>query len=1043
MKKTILIIILVIGFSFAQTMGRINGLVTDAETNSPVIGANVWIYGTNIGIATDSDGKFIIDSINPGIYEIRVTYIGYTDKILSEINVRSGEITPLVIMLDSAPIQGNEVKVQATAKRDGEINRILEQRQTESIMSSFSAAEIRKSGDSNAGQVLKRITGVTVVDDKQVIIRGLGERYSSTLLNQVSVPSPDPDRKSIPLNLFSSALIEKINVFKSFTPDLPGAFAGGIVDIRTKSYPDGYTFNTKASLGNNSTLNVARYLRNDLSGSSEFFGFDNGVRALPGRIPTDQPLPRQSNFYFYQIPDDFHPELDILAYPDRPDNDPLNLFITTSEQVRRIKMYRSYLGDMARSFKTNYQFHKADPGIPLSIGVSGGNNWTINDDLEYGFYTLGSFSNNYEYTSNHRNMLTRVSEDSMAVDETLDISSSSYNTNLGLSASAGIKWREKIKVDFNSIYTHSSKDEIKYVIGTVYDLDNPAGLLMSHPYQEKSIRSTSLRTRVNDPIRISWFQHSSIEVLYSDSRSQLDEPDRKDHYYDLDFQNDGTIGDPIIGYNLMHTSYLAPGYRYFSGGWETANTTSMDYVLEGQVKLKFGFRSDLRERTFSKRIFTYDYYNESTPWSTAIPADWREITSEDSMMWFLNEDHFYSYNAEQDTSSHNGIILLENQDDINQNAYHASEKIYAGYAMATVPLIKKSVGDVIFGVRNEKYDLKLLPFNPVTGESAMITSVVPVDTTLMINNADIDTTLMLSRKVPLSSRLHTNDMLPSLSVMINTSGKSQLRLSISKTVVRPEFREIAPYPYVEFHGGQRSIGNIYLKTTSIRNYDMRWEWYPTASQMVSVGVFAKSFTNPIEVSLIKQTDDKYYQTWQNALSGWSRGIEFESVIKLPILPITKGLSTFNFNAIYTKSQAISDSNVVIYNNGRVETRNASASLKRPLQGQSDIVLNASLYFQYHTGWDFNIAFNTFSKRLAYLGAGQLEDEYEYPFHALDLVLGKRVGKNFRLALKGKNLLDSVHKFGMTDPGGNNRLLVTRNWKPGTTFSFDISYDLIK
>ncbi len=1041
--QTLLFIIIGIGISAAQITGRIHGLVTDVETNTPVIGANIWIYGTQIGIASDSDGKFILDSIDPGIYEIRITHIGYTDQILTEVRVLPGEITPLNIRLNVAPIQTTDIRVHVTAKSDGEINRLLEQKQAESIMSSISAAEIRKTGDSNAGQVLKRITGVTVVDEKQVIVRGLGERYSSTLLNHVGVPSPDPDGKSIPLNLFSSALIEKINVFKSFTPDLPGAFAGGIVDIRTKSYPDGYTFNTKASVGNDSNLNTARYLRNDLSGVSNFLGFGSGIRALPGIIPTDQPLPRQSNFYFYQIPDDFHPELDVLAYPDRPENDPLNLFITTPYQVKRIKMYRSYLGDMARSFKTDYQFHKTNPGIPVSLGVSGGNNWTVNNDLEYGFYTLGSFSNNYGFTSTHKNLLTRVSEDSMAVDETLDISSSSYNTNLGLSASAGLKWRKKLKVDFNSIYTHSSKDEIKYVIGTVYDLDNPAGLLMSHPYQEKSIKSISLRTEVNDLFDFPGFKHNSLSALYSDSRSKLNEPDRKDHYYDLDFQNDGTIGDPIIGYNLMHTSYLAPGYRYFSGGWETANTTSFDYVLEGQLKLKFGYRSDIRKRTFSKRVFNYGYFNENTPWSTAIPAEWREVTNEDSMMWFLNEDHFYSYNAEQDSSSTNGIILLEDQNDINQNAYHATEKITAGYAMATVPLINTTIGNIILGFRSEKYDLALSPFNPVTNKSATTSAVVPVDTTLMINEMEIDTTLMLTQRVPLTSNLHTNDLLPSLSVMINTSDKSQLRASVSRTVVRPQFREIAPYPYIEFHGGQRSIGNIYLKTTTIRNYDLRWEYYPSASQMVSLGVYAKSFTNPIEVSLIKQTDNKYYQTWQNAKYGWSRGIEFETVIKLQILPVSKGLSTFNFNAIYTKSQALSDSNVVIYNNGRIETRNASANLKRPLQGQSDMVLNASFYFQHHSGWDFNIAYNTFSKRLAYLGAGQLEDEYEYPFHTLDIVLGKRIGKSFRIALKGRNLLDSVHKFGIADPGNKNRILVTRNWKPGTTLSFDISYDLTK
>ena len=1041
--KHMMLLIIVTSQLFSQVAGRINGLIRDAETKTPIIGANVWIYGTDMGTATDSDGKFIFDSLEFGTYEIRITYIGYTDQIIRDVIIHSSQITPLDILLKTEVLESETIRVQATVKRDGEINRLMEQKEAESIINSISAAEIRKTGDSNAGQILQRITGVTVVDDKQVIVRGMGDRYSNTLLNLVGVPSPDPDKKTIPLNLFSSALIEKINVYKSFTPDLPGAFAGGIVDIRTKSYPDGYTFKAKANIGNNSNLTGGTYLRNDLSGSFEFFGFDNGTRALPDLVPSDQTLPRQSNFYFYQIPDDFHPELDILAYPERPDTDPLNLFITTPEQQERVKRYRSHLGDMARSFKTDYKFHHADPGLPLSVGISGGNNWLINNDLEYGFYALGSFSNSFGFTATHRNLLTRVSEDSMAVDETLDISSSKYNTNLGLSASGGLKWRDKLKVDLNSIYTHNSSDEIKYVLGTVYDLDNPAGLLMSHPYQEKSIRSSSVRTRINDPIRIPGFVQNILELMFSSSRSQLDEPDRKDHYYDLDFQNDGFIGDPIVRYNLMHTSYLSPGYRSYSGGWENASTATLDYALEGPVNIKIGLRTDTRNRTFSKRVFIYGYYNESTPWSTTIPAEWREVTTEDSMMWFLNQDNFYHYNAEQDTSTTDGVILLEDQDNINQNAYNADERIHAGYAMMTVPLFSRNAGKLIFGVRHEKYDLELLPFNPVTGNSAMITGTVTVDTTLMINDTEIDTTLSFPRNVPLSSNLHTKDWLPSIAMTINMTKRSQLRISASRTVVRPQFREIAPYPYIEFHGGQRSIGNIYLKTTDIRNYDIRWEWYPSASQMLSFGAFTKTFTNPIEVSLIKQTDDKYYKTWQNAKNGWSRGIEFETRVQVPIISIEKGISTVNFNTIYTRSKAVSDSSVVVFNNGKVETRNASANLTRPLQGQSDLVLNAGFYIQLHTGWDLNIAYNTFSKRLAYLGAGQLKDEYEYPFHSLDTVVGKRIGKNFRFALKGKNLLDSVHKFGMKDPGDTKRILTTRYWKPGVSLSIDISMDITK
>ena len=1043
MRKFVVLLIIVVASASAQVTGRINGLVIDQTTGTPVVGANVWLYGTDIGIATDAAGKFHLDQIEPGKYEVRVSFIGYEDKTIPSLQVRANQITPLEIKLATTRIQQDGIEVKEKANRSGEVNRILEQKAAESIVSGFSAAEIRKTGDSNAGQVLKRVTGVTVVDDKFVYVRGLGERYSNTMLNNVGIPSPEPDRKSIPLNMFSSALIEKINVFKSFSPDLPGAFAGGNVDIRTKSYPDGFTFKSSFSAGSNSNLSSARYLTNNVNGANDFFGFDDGTREIPRIIDADNPLPKQGNFYFYQIPDDFHPELDVLAYPDRPDDDPLNMFITTPEQTQRIKLYRGYLGDVARSFSNGFSYKTKNPGTPMSFGVSGGNKWILNDDIEYGFYALGSFSNGYGYTENHRNLFSRVGEDSLAVDETLDVNSSSYKTNLGLSASWGVKWRENIKVDFNSIYTHTSKDEVKYVIGIVYDLDNPAGLLMSHPYQEKSIRSYSLKTEMKDLFYIPYVHHHTMDLLYSDSRSEMDEPDRRDHYYDLDFEDDGGIGDPIVGYNLMHTSYLDPGYRFFADGWEDANSYGLDYTLEADWKLKIGYRTDIRTRSFQKRVFTYSYYNQTSPWSNTIPADWREISSADSIGWFFVEDNIYSYDLEQDTASVSGLFVIEEQDDINQNAYSADETVDAAYAMLTLPLLQEEYGSVIFGARRENYKLDLRPFNPVTGEATQTEGEVAVDTTLLVNDVLVDTTLMMTRNVPLVSSLDMNDLLPSLAFIINTTAKTQVRLSASQTVARPQFREIAPYTYIEFHGGQRSIGNIYLKTTEIKNYDLRWEWYPSASEMISLGAFVKQFRNPIEVSLIKQTDDKYYKTWQNADKGWSRGIEFEIRRKLPVIGVEKGVSYINFNATYTDSEAESDSAVVIYNNGRVETRNSSANLKRPLQGQSDLVVNASVNMQLRTGWDFNVSYNSYSKRLAFLGAGRLDDEYEYPFHSLNFVLGKKFGDHTKVSLKARNLLDSEHKFGMEDPQDSDKILETRVWKPGMSISLGISYDLAR
>ncbi len=1042
------------GIILAQNLGRINGIVYDETTRNPVAGANVWLTGTSIGIATDMDGRFSLDRIEFGVYEIRVSFIGYQSYILSDVEISASQITPIEVYLKTDRIQQDRIEVKQEVRREGDVSRILEQKAAETIVSGISAVEFRKTGDSNAGQVLKRITGVSVVNDKYVYVRGLGERYSNTLLNNVGIPSPEPDRKTIPLNMFSTALIEKINVFKSFSPDLPGSFAGGNVDIRTKSYPDGFNFKTSFGLGSNNNIASARFLQGD-GGEWDFFGFDDGTRELPEIVDRENALPSMSQIYFYEIPDDFMPELDILWNPDQPEDYWMNKYYATDQQKKRVKLYRNYLTEIAREFDTGLSFDEQDPKTPISFSVSGGNKWVANGELEYGFFGMFSFKNDYSYTVNKRDLYAKVGDDSLAVDEPLNVSTSAYKTNMGISGSWGVKWRDNIRVDFNSLYTHTSSDEIKYVLGVVYDLDNPMGLLVSQPYQEKSIGTWTLKTQFKDMVRIPYAIHNTLDLLYSSSRSQMYEPDRKDHYYDLnltdslesniqnvdisDLTHGMDVENDVTQYSLMHSAYIDPGYRYFANGWETAKSFGFDYEIEGMIKVKFGLRDDVRERRFRKRIFTYGWYDDNNGYATTIPADLREITSEDSFGMLFDMDNYYYY-SETD-SAEAGIILLEDDGEINQNAYDSKEVIKAGYAMFTVPLFNEERGNIVFGARNERYTLDLDPYNPVTHNPIMIEKPFMADTTLVFDDAEVDTTLEVMRNVPLVASLDNNDWLPSLAMTVNSGDRSKLRFSASQTVARPQFREIAPYTYIEFQGGQRSVGNIYLKTTEIKNYDIRWEFYPTAAEMISLALFYKDFHNPIEVSLIKQTDDKYYKTWQNAKNAWSQGVEFEIRKKLPILNMDKGASFLNFNFIYTKSEAESDSVVSVYNNGLIETHNSSANLTRPLQGQSDIVLNAGITSQLRSGWDFNLSYNTFSKRLAYLGAGQLEDEYEYPFHSLNFVVGKKIGQLTKVSFKVRNLLDSEHKYGMEDPKDDDEILVTRRWKPGMSMSLSISYDL--
>ncbi len=263
--------------------GTISGKIADADNQDPLIGANVILEGTNMGAATDMEGYFKITNVPEGRYTLFVSYIGYQTKQLTNLEIGADEQVNLTVEMSQMAMEGETVVVESAASQSTSTGLLLEQRNASSLQDGISAAQISEAGDSDAADALQRVTGVSVMDDNTVYVRGLGDRY--TPMNGVPVPSPNPEKKTVPLNMFSSSLIESITAAKTFTPDLPGAFAGGSVNIRTKAYPDNRIFN--ASIGTDyQTYGVSdvTYLTAD-QGASDFWGFDDGTREMPDLIP--------------------------------------------------------------------------------------------------------------------------------------------------------------------------------------------------------------------------------------------------------------------------------------------------------------------------------------------------------------------------------------------------------------------------------------------------------------------------------------------------------------------------------------------------------------------------------------------------------------------------------------------------------------------------------------------------------------------------------------------------------------------------------------
>ena len=260
--------------------GRIVGRIVDGTTGDGVPGARVTLDGTSTGTRTDVTGRFTLLAVAPGAHAVSVRVIGYAVKTVTGVAVLPGSAARLDITIDAAAIQMAAVEVTATVERGSVAQAIAAQRTATQIVSTISSEQIRKSPDSDAGQVMQRVSGATVQDGKYVFVRGLGERYTTASLNNVRLPSPEPDRKVVPLDVFPSGLLQSVVTSKTFTPEQPGDFTGAQVDLRTREFPTEGMLSISVSSGFNDAVTFRDVIAAPRVGS-EWYGFAGSARAAP------------------------------------------------------------------------------------------------------------------------------------------------------------------------------------------------------------------------------------------------------------------------------------------------------------------------------------------------------------------------------------------------------------------------------------------------------------------------------------------------------------------------------------------------------------------------------------------------------------------------------------------------------------------------------------------------------------------------------------------------------------------------------------------
>lgn len=943
-----LILLTILPFSLsAQSKGKITGTVFDAETGDVLIGVNVSIEGTLIGAATDIDGNYTIVGVTPGIYTIVASYVSYTDKRIEKVEVKAGDAVELNFELSSETFGLEEVTVTAEAIKSSDAALLSIQRKALGMQDGISAQMISNSGSGDAAGAMKKVVGASVVGGKYVYIRGLGDRYSSTHLNGVELPTADPDKKSFQLDLFPTGLLDNIVTLKTFTPDKPGNFSGGLVDVSTKDIPATFFLDVSAKQGYNSLSNFNDNVLLETQSSNEWLGFGSDSRAMPAEVK------------------DLNPS-------DYPNN----------TAARQDPVIAQQLDNIANSFSKSMIPQATSSYLDQSYSISYGDRFTTKGGITYGYSASLSYSNTYSAYSNgvagrYELIGNYADTDGLTDLYRLNDQQGSRNTDWGALLNFATILSPNNKLTFTFLRTQSGENQGRYLQG--YWIDQATATYESRvtQYTERSLESYQLKGKHS----ISALNDLQIEWKTNFASNGQNQPDLRyfaSQYRETEF--DGVV-DTV--YSNPASLYPRPS-RFFRNLNEDNFTNTIDFTLPLPImaaKLKFGGLTQNTNRAFEETRFDiYEgggrYYGNSTF------SDGTRMTYQ----LFDGDINEYFQNMGVIGYDNNGraqVGLYVQEATALKNSYDAEQNINAGYAMFEAEVLSNL--KVVAGARLESTDI----------------ATTSRDTSTYTSSVDGSTV----RSFPIG-KVSETDVLPSLNLIVNLKDGMNLRLAATQTLARPTFRELAPYISFDFVGDFLFEGNAGLKRTLIQNYDARWEWYPNPGEFLAISGFYKHMENPIE-RVLDRTRGANVETVQNVSNAIVYGVELETRKHLDF--ISDYLKNFqvatNLSIVFSEVQ-ISEVEMDV-----IRLSDPDASNKRQLAGQSPYLFNFDLsYSNPAWNYNATLSYNTFGDRLSKVTIGAAPDVFERSYGTLNFTTNKKFGSHIQLSFSAQNLLDPEVKF---------------------------------
>ena len=898
-------------------MGRIVGRIMDAASGAGIADVGLQVVGTTIGTRSGVDGRFTLAAVPAGTVSLQARRLGFASKTITGLVLEADKTLDQSITLVTASVQLTAQVVTASKER-GTVNEALDgQRSATGVVNSVTAEQISRSPDGDAAQAVKRVSGVTVQDGKYVFVRGLGERYTTASLNGARVPSPEPEKRVVPLDMFPAGLLQTITTSKTFTPDQQGDFSGALVDIKTREFPASRSGTMQVGSGYAAGATGANvFVASGVGG--ERWANVNGQRDLPA-------------------------------------------IVRGAGDLKNVNLSQGDVNLLVGSFR-NAWTPSLSTGVPLYNGsASFGGNDPVVFGHRVGYLVSGSLSSGTQVKDGQ---VRALADRGTTRGETLEL-----DRFTGQSSSRGVLWGgltnistllgSGSRVSFNGLFNRSADNAARVEVGE-FTADALPVKITRMQYTERGIYSGQLagEHQVSDAQRFDWAVTTSGVRRYEPDRTefvQVFERDIPNGPQVLRWLNDGSGG----------------AVRTFSDLNENSHEYSGKYQLNvgpagsiAQIKLGGLYRATSRDAQSLSFNFS----------ANGITNAQRELSLEQ-----IFDGRFSTPTSKVFTFS-----------PLSQGgSYVARDKLRAGFVMAEVPL--SAAIRVVGGARYES------------------------------DNLEVDAASTLGS--PASTAKQWNDVLPALALNIKLSETQQLRLSGSRTLARPEYRELSPIISRDVVGGENVAGDEKLERTRVNNADARWEMYPSPGEVLSIGLFAKHFILPIERVYGSGSGGSSYVFFTNARSADNYGVEVE--LRKDLGAFGRSLESFSVftNATVMRSQ------IHLFDS----TQAAATNLSRSMVGQAPYVLNAGLtYAEPEGGTTATLLFNRVGARINAAGSSPLPDVIEQPRNVLDVAMRRAITPAVLLRFDLKNLFDA--------PYLNRQGTVTRDfYRAGRTVNFGIQW----